>query len=229
MHQFGLTSQQLAQIAINDRRNAAKNPTAVYREEITLDDYLAARFISWPLRLLDCDVPVDGSIAVVLSRLDSVAGLRRSPIVIESVGTALSGRYSWDQIDDLTSSAAAGAAQMLWSRTEITPHDLDMAQLYDGISFETIMWLEALGICGRGEAGPFIEGGSAIGIGGLLPLNTDGGQLSAGRLHGYGLLYEACAQLWNRSGPRQVAERSGVGVVGVGGGPLAGCLLLRRD
>jgi len=122
--------------------------------------------------------------------------------------------------------AARDAAQMLWSRTDLKPKDVDIAELYDGFSFITMAWLEALGFCGHGEGGPFIEGGQRIALEGELPLNTNGGQLSAGRMHGFGFLHEACTQLRGKAGERQVKNDPQVAVVGAGGGPLASCLLL---
>ena len=136
------------------------------------------------------------------------------------------GRPSWHQFDDLTRMAARDAAAMLWSRTDLKPRDVDIAELYDGFSFLTIVWLEALGFCPKGEGGRFIEGGKCIALDGELPLNTNGGQLSAGRLHGYGFLHEACIQLRGEAGFRQVVPQPQVTAVGVGGGPLGGCVLL---
>jgi acetyl-CoA acetyltransferase len=101
-----------------------------------------------------------------------------------------------------------------------------MAQLYDGFSFLTVMWLEAMGFCGHGEAGTFVEGGERIALDGPLPINTSGGQLSGGRLHGMGFLHEACVQMWGEGGDRQVPKTPGVVAVGVGGGPVAGSMLL---
>ena len=226
-HEFGTTREQLAAIALTERANAARNPAAVYREPLTLDDYLAARLISDPLCLYDCDVPVDGSTAVIVARADVAGDLRRCGLPIAAVGCAVRGRPSWDQYDDLTSMAARDAATMLWARTELRPSDVDVALLYDGFSFLTLAWLEALGFCGRGESGPFVEGGSRIAPGGPLPLNPHGGQLSAGRLHGFGFLHEACLQLWGAAGDHQLpGDRPEVAAVAAGGGPLGGCLLL---
>ena len=128
---------------------------------------------------------------------------------INAVGTALRGRPSWDQFDDMTTMAARDAAASMWERTDLTPADVDTAQLYDGFSVLTIVWLEALGFCGRGESGPFIEGGANIARDGLLPLNTAGGQLSGGRLHGFSLIHEACVQLRGEGGERQVVRPGG--------------------
>ncbi|HEX2486086.1 MAG TPA: thiolase family protein [Myxococcota bacterium] len=227
-HEFGTTREQLAGIALATRRHAARNPKAIYREPLTLDDYLAARMISTPLCLYDCDIPVDGSTAFLISHVDAARDLRRPLVRFEAAGTALRGRPSWDQFDDLTTMALRDAAAMLWSRTDLRPSDVDVAELYDGFSFIALCWLEALGFCGRGEGGAFVEGGTRIGPGGELPLNTHGGQLSAGRLHGYGFLHEAVTQLRGDAGGRQVPGRPEVAVAAAGGGPLGGCVLLTR-
>ncbi|HEY8121399.1 MAG TPA: OB-fold domain-containing protein [Myxococcota bacterium] len=228
MHEFGTTREQLAQIALNARKNAAHNPRAVYREPLSMSDYLSARLISTPFCLYDCDVPVDGSTAFVISRADRARDLRRPALHVEAVGAALHGRPSWDQFDDLTTMALRDAGKQLWTRTDFTPRDVHVAELYDGFSFITLAWLEALGFCGRGESGAFVEGGARIALGGELPLNTNGGQLSGGRLHGYGYLHEACVQLRGEGGTRQV-QGARVAVAAAGGGPIGGCLLIRRD
>ncbi len=228
-HDYGTTREQLAWIALNARRNAAGNPNAIYRDPMSIDDYLSARMISTPFCLYDCDVPCDGGTAVIVSRADLARDLRRPPLRVEAVGSALRGRPSWDQFDDLTTMALRDAAAMLWERTDLKPADVDVAELYDGFSFIALAWLEALGFCGKGEGGPFIEGGARIALDGEIPLNTNGGQLSGGRLHGYGFLHEACVQLWGDGGERQVPGDPRVAVAAAGGGPLGGCLLLTRD
>jgi acetyl-CoA acetyltransferase len=226
MHDFGLTREQLAAIAINGRRNAGLNPDAIFRNELTMTEYLGSRMISEPLCLFDCDIPCDGATAVIVSRRDAARGLRRHPLTVESAGTGQFERATWDQRRDLTTMAAHDAAATLWERTTLRPADVDVAQLYDGFSFLTVMWLEALGFCGHGQAGRFIEGGERIALDGPLPLNTSGGQLSGGRLHGMGFLHEACLQLWNDAGDRQVRGNPEVAVVGTGGGPVGGAMLL---
>lgn len=229
MHEFGTTTEQLAQISINGRRNAGLNPKAVYRDPMTLDDYLAARMITTPFRLYDCDAPVDGSTAVIVSAPEHASAVDHPVARVESVGTALRGRPSWDQFDDMTTMAARDAGAMLWERTTLTPADVDVAELYDGFSFLTMVWLEALGFCGRGESGPYVEDGTNLALDGPLPVNTHGGQLSAGRLHGYGFVHEAVLQLRGEAGARQVAGRPEVAAVANGGGPVAGALLLVRE
>lgn len=226
-HEFGTTREQLGMIAVNARKNAALNPKAIYQDPMSLDDYLSARMISTPFGLFDCDAPVDGSTALIVSRVDHAADVDHAVARVEAVGTALRGRPSWDQWDDLTTMAARDAGAHLWTRTDLKPSDVDVAELYDGFSFLTMAWLEALGFCGKGESGPFVESGTRIALDGELPLNTNGGQLSAGRLHGFGFIHEACLQLRREAGERQIADAE-VAAVANGGGPIAGALLLTR-
>jgi acetyl-CoA acetyltransferase len=228
-HEYGTRRDQLAQIALNARKNAAVNPKAIYRDPMSMDDYFAARMISWPLCLFDCDVPCDGGTAMIVSSADTAPDLRRPPLAVEAVGTAFHGRPGWDAYYDLTTMACQDAGAQLWTRTDLKPTDVQLAEMYDGFSFITMCWLEAMGFCGKGESGPFVEGGDRIARDGQLPLNTHGGQLSAGRLHGFGFLHEACVQLWGEAGERQVPGNPEVGVACAGGGPLAGALLLTRS
>jgi acetyl-CoA acetyltransferase len=229
MSEHGLTREQLAQVALNARRNAARNPKAIYTAPMTLEEYMSVRMISEPLCLYDCDVPCDGATVVIVSRREAASGLRRSPLTIEALGSALYERHTWDQRNDLTTMAAHDAAASMWESTSLKPSDVDFAQLYDGFSYLTLQWLEALGFCEHGRAGKFVEGGERISPEGELPINTHGGQLSGGRLHGFGFLHEACVQLWGEGGERQLPGEPAIGAVGVGGGPEGGCLLVTRE
>jgi acetyl-CoA acetyltransferase len=222
---YGTTREQLAWIALNQRANAARNPIALLREPLTLGDYMDARMISEPLCLFDCDIPVDGSTSFVVSRAETSADTPRSAIRIEAVSAASYGRPRWDLYEDLSSMTAADVGTSLWKRTDFRPNDVDVCQLYDGFSILALIWLEALQLCPRGEGGAFVENGVRIALDGELPMNTGGGQLSAGRLHGFGHLYEAVLQLRGDAGDRQVAGAN-VAVVAAGGGPMCGALLL---
>ncbi|MDQ1506816.1 MAG: hypothetical protein QOD57_4543 [Actinomycetota bacterium] len=226
---YGTTREQLGWIPIVERRHAGLNPKAVYRDPMTMAQYLAARMVSTPFGLYDCDVPVDGATAVILSHRSTAADRPRPPVRLEAVGCGLRRPFAWDQGGDLTTMANADAAAMLWSRTDLRPADIDVALLYDGFSFLALSWLEALGFCAPGEGGPFVadDDGRRIGLDGEIPLNTGGGQLSGGRLHGFGHLHEAVLQLRGEAGDRQVTGAQ-VAVAAAGGGPLAGCLLLTR-
>jgi acetyl-CoA acetyltransferase len=227
MHLYGTKKEQLGWLAINSRRNAALNPLAVYKTPLTMDDYLGVRMVSTPFGLYDCDVPIDGSIAVVVSPASYAPDAPNPTVKVESIG-GTPGLGGWTQRPDYPKMASMDAAAEMWSRTELKASDLDIAELYDGFTFLTFAWLEALGVCGDGESGPFVEGGSRIALDGQLPLNTYGGQLSAGRMHGYWVLHEACMQLRGEAGDRQVQSTPEVAVVSNGGGPIAGCMLLTR-
>ena len=226
MHDYGTTRAQLGAIAVNGRSNAAANPKAIYTDPMTIDDYLAVRMVSDPLCLYDCDVPCDGSTAVVVSHRDYAPDAPAVAVGINAMGTAIRGRPSWDQFDDLTSMMMCHTAASMWERTDLGVDDVDTAQLYDGFSWLTLAWIEAMGFCGKGESGAFIEGGANIAPGGPVPLNTSGGQLSAGRLHGYGHLHEAVMQL--RGTANLQVPGCEVAAVGAGGGPETGCLLLTK-
>lgn len=226
MWAYGTTKEQLGAIAVSQRAYAGMNPSAVLTAPLSLEEYLQSRPISTPLSLFDCDIPVDGSFAVVLSAAECAPSLNHVAR-IEAVGTAMRGRPFWEHWSDLTTMAADDAAAHMWSQTDLRPTDVDVAQIYDAFSPFVLMWLEALGFCERGESGPFVEGGSRIGPAGVLPTNTWGGQMSGGRLHGWGFLAESLRQLWGEAGERQVAGAEVV-AVGVGGGASASCMLLTR-
>jgi acetyl-CoA acetyltransferase len=227
--EFGLTREQLAAVALNGRRNAVLTQDAVYRTPLTMDEYLTSRMISSPLCLFDCDVPVDGSVALIVSHQAAAKDMKAPALSIEAICGPMYGRDSWDQQSDLTRFAGADAGKRLWSRTDLKPRDVDVVQLYDGFSFLALLWLEDMGFCPRGEAGRFVEGGKRIALDGELPMNTSGGQLSFGRLHGLGLVHEACVQLRQLGGARQVSNGPRVALVTNGGGPVASALLLVRQ
>jgi acetyl-CoA acetyltransferase len=227
-HRYGATREMLGWIALNARANAARNPVAIYREPMTMDDYLSARSITSPFGLFDCDVPCDASIAVIVSDASVARDLPKPAIRVDAVGSQIAERVSWDQ-DTLTHEPQVlGQAAHLWTRTSLRPADVDIALVYDGFTFNAISWIEALGFCGFGEAMDWLDGGRRIAQGGELPVNPHGGQLSEGRTHGFGFIYEAIAQLRREAGDRQVAEAR-TAVVTSGGGTPSGVLLLRRD
>jgi acetyl-CoA acetyltransferase len=225
MELYGTTKEQLGWLAINSRRNAGRNPLAAYQDPMTMDGYLGARPVSTPLGLFDCDVPIDGSIALVVSHADYAPDCPNPAVSVEAIGGAY-GSGGWFHRDDFPKMASSEAAAEMWSRTDLRPSDVNVAEIYDGFTFLTFAWLEALGFCADGEAGPFVEGATRIALDGEFPLNTYGGQLSAGRMHGYWLLHEACLQLRGQAGDRQVAQRPEVAVAAAGGGPIAGCMVL---
>ncbi|MBY4039230.1 OB-fold domain-containing protein [Rhodococcus fascians] len=227
-HKYGTTRETLGWIALNQRANAALNPTAIYRDPLSMEDYLTARTITTPFGLNDCDVPCDGAVAVIVSAVDAARDLAKAPVLFEAVGTQIIEKMDWDQSTSTHEPQVFGPAAHLWSRTDLRPGDVDVAELYDGFTFNCVSWIEALGFCGIGEAKDFLDGGHNIARDGILPLNTNGGQLSHGRTHGMGLLYEAVSQLRGEAEERQVANAK-VAVVSSGGLTPSSALLLRAD
>jgi acetyl-CoA acetyltransferase len=222
---YGMTREQLAQIALTDRKNALLNPRALVRQPLTMDEYMSARMISSPLCLYDCDRFSDASTVVIVSAGDAVDEVSCTPIRIAASAGAVD-RDSWDQAEWMASYATG---RELWKHTDYKPKDVDTVQFYDGFAFLALSWFEALGFCEVGEGGRFIEGGQRIALDGELPFNTFGGQIGAGRLHGFGFAHEAVVQLRGKGGERQIPGDPKVAVATSGGGPLATALLLARD
>lgn len=225
MKRHGMTREQLAQIAINDHRNAALNPRAIVKEPLSLDKYMEARMISSPFCLYDCDRFTDASTVVIVSASDALDDVTSQPVRIAATAGSVE-RYSWDQAEY---ASAYPTGRDLWRGTDYTKDDVDIVQFYDGFSFQPITWLEGLGFCEVGEGHRFIEGGTRIALDGELPMNTGGGQLGWGRLHGFGFAYEAVVQLRGQGGARQVKGDPRVAIATSGGGPMAAALLLARD
>lgn len=227
-HRYGATREMLGWIALNGRANAVRNPAAIYRDPMTMDDYLSARPITSPFGLYDCDVPCDGAVAVVVSDASVAPDLPKPAVRIEAVGTQITERVSWDQDTITHEPQVLGPSAQLWSRTNVRPDGVDLALVYDGFTFNAISWIEALGFCNFGEARDWLDGGRRIALDGELPVNPHGGQLSEGRTHGFGFVYEAIAQLRHEAGERQIPGAR-TAVVTSGGGTPSSVLLLQRD
>jgi acetyl-CoA acetyltransferase len=225
-HDYGTTREQLGQVAINARRNGALNPRAIFRDPITMEDYLSARMISSPLCLFDCDTLSDASTAIIVSAAETGADLKNVPIRIDAIAQSLPGRYSWDQPVE---AACYPTGKRLWELSDFTVEDVDIGQLYDGFSFLTLQWIEALGFCPVGEGGRYLEGGHRIARDGVFPINTNGGQIAAGRTHAFGYVREAVRQLRDQAEETQIDRDLKLAVTGAGGGPLAMAMLLARD
>lgn len=193
-------------VAVNARRWSSLNPRAVLREPIDIDDYLASRMIVSPLRLLDCDYPINGAVATVFTTAERAADLRQRPVLVDAMSYGTGKRPDWLFTEDFLHGGAVDCARRLWSRSSVTRDDVDVAQIYDGFTNVTVSWLEALGFCPPGEFGDWVEGGTRIAPGGRLPMNTSGGQLAEGRLHAISLLNEAVLQVRGQCGERQVHD-----------------------
>lgn len=228
MAELGGSLEDYGYIAINARKWASLNERAVLREPITMEDYLNSRLLADPLRLLDCDYPVNGASAVIVTTGERARALPKKPVYVDAIAYATGARPDWLQAEDFIFGATRLCSQRLWQRASVTAQDIDVAELYDGFTHITISWIEALGFCGIGEAGDFLDRGHRIGPGGELPLNTHGGQLAEGRMHGLAHLTEAVLQLRGECGERQV-PRARVAVVTNAHGPQCGAIVLRAE
>ena len=225
MDLFGTTEEQFGAHVIAQRQHASLNPDAIFRDPLTMEDYLSSRYISTPVRILDCDYPVDSASAVIFTTQERAKNWKQKPVYVESASYSSVKYMTFENIDDMTRSSPFHAARELWNRTDLGPADVDCAQLYDGFTIIVFQWLEALGFCGLGESGPFVEAGNTR-LGGSLPVNTDGGACNVGRRHGANFCIEAIQQLrGGRSGERQVPEAE-VAVWANAVGPFSGAMLM---
>jgi acetyl-CoA acetyltransferase len=190
MSRYGTTEEHFARHAVTQRYHASLNEDALLREPITVDDYLASRYISKPARLLDCDYPCDAGSAVIFTTEERARDCPNVPVLVEACTLTALRNFDMSLLEDFTSNSPQHCARKLWSRTELSPADVDVAELYDGFSIITFEWLEALGFCGRGEAGPFVADGNTR-LGGAVPVNTDGGACNVGRRHGANFCIES--------------------------------------
>jgi acetyl-CoA acetyltransferase len=217
MHEFGTTGEQLAEISVSTRYNAGFNPDAYYREPITIDEVQSSRMMADPLTKLHCCIRSDGGGAVVLTSMERARDLAKTPVRVLGSGEAVS-HTTMSEWDDFTESPAVRSGAAAFARAGVTPADIDCAQIYDAFTPMVLLSLEALGFCGKGEGGAFVETG-ALRLGGSLPTNTDGGGLSACHpgMRGMFLLVEAVRQLRGEAGERQVPDAKLCCVNGTGG------------
>lgn len=217
MHEFGTTIEQLAEVAVSARANAALNPDAFYRDPITIDDVAAAKMVADPFTKLHCCIRSDGGGAVVLTSAERARDCAKAPVWVLGSGTALS-HSTMSEWDDFTESPAVRSGALAFERAGVAPAEIDVCQIYDSFTYTVLATLEALGFCKKGEGGSFVEGGT-LRVGGDLPTNTDGGGLSSCHpgMRGMFLLVEAVRQLRGECGDRQVADARLACVNGTGG------------
>jgi acetyl-CoA acetyltransferase len=206
MHQYGTTREQLADVAVAARQWANLNPDAYMRGSLTRDDVLASRMVSDPLTKADCCLVTDGGAAIVVTRADRARQLKQPPVHVLGTGVAVSHRQI-PSMPDLTTSAAVESGRRAYAMAGIGPQDVDHVMLYDAFTITTLMFLEDLGFCAKGEGGSFVASG-AIAPGGTLPVNTNGGGLSCNHPGMYGLftIIEAVQQIRGECGERQIAD-----------------------
>jgi acetyl-CoA acetyltransferase len=205
MARYGTKAEHFGRIAVNQREFARDNERAMMRGPMTLDDYLAARYVVEPFRLFDCCLETDGAVALVLTRSDRAKDLRQKPVLIRGAAWGGGQTLYSNRIWDTNRTAAADMAPRLYAMAGIGPEDFDLAELYDCFTYSVLVQLEDYGFCKKGEAGDFLESG-ATARGGSLPVNTHGGFLSEGYVHGLNHVAEAVSQLRHTAGARQVPD-----------------------
>jgi acetyl-CoA acetyltransferase len=199
---YGTTSRQLGEIAVACRRHASMNPEAVMRQPITLDDHQNSRWIVEPLHLLDCCLISDGAVCVIVTSAERAKDLKKPLVTISGMGQAYTTenmeREDWWYVPHQKQAVDAAYAM-----AGVGPSDVDVCQLYDNFTSSVLLWFEHAGFCKRGESGPFVEGGR-IQLGGELPINTAGGNLSESYMEGWLHIVEGVRQMRGECGPRQV-------------------------
>ena len=210
LYEFGGSREDLGLVAINDRSNAARNPGAALREPLTMDDYLDARMIRYPLCMLDMDIAVDGGDAFVVTTPERARDMPLKPVLINAVTLGMTGTPSEAQTPSLRNHGQHVVVESLKARGDFWIDDCDVYFPYDGFSIITLNWFENAGYCGPGEAGDFLRqhwdtATNRVLINGRVPVNPHGGSLSEGASQGSGHLREAVHQLQGLAGERQVA------------------------
>ena len=217
MHEYGTTRKQMAQVAVSARQWAQKNPEAFERGDLTIEDVLSARNVSSPFGKFDCCLVTDGAGAIVLARTDIARDLRRPPVYVLGAGVAHHNKHI-SAMKSLTESSAGESAERAYAMAAMGPSDIQMLQVYDAFTINTILLLEDLGFVKKGDGGGFVAEGN-IAPGGKLPVNTNGGGLSCCHPGMYGIftLIEGTRQLRGDGGERQVEGIDTVLCHGIGG------------
>jgi acetyl-CoA acetyltransferase len=204
MHQFGTTREQLAAVAVAARQWALLNPAAWEKKPLTIAEVLGARMVSYPFTVRDICLVTDGGGAIVLTAPERAKGLKRPPVYVLGVGSAIT-HANISSMPDLTVTGALQSGRAAYAMAGLAASDIDVVELYDAFTINPILFLEDLGFCPKGEGGRFVDGGH-IAPGGGLPVNTNGGGLSYCHpgMYGLFLLIEAVRQLRGECGQRQV-------------------------
>jgi acetyl-CoA acetyltransferase len=226
MHEYGTTRDQFGAIAVAFRDHALRNPVAVMKKKLTLEDYRAGRMIVAPFGLYDCSLQTDAAGAVVVTSAERARDLRRRPVLIKGFGTHnnLSG---WFNKDNLTHTGAIEAGKTAYAMAGVGPEDIDFAQIYDCFTYMVLVQLEDYGFCKKGEGGAFAASG-ALALDGALPTNTSGGQLSEAHAEGMLQIVEGVHQLQGGYGTDRQVPGAEIGLVsGHGGNTVCeSCLIL---
>jgi len=232
MIEFGTPQEALGAVAVACRNHAARNPHAQMQTPITIDDYLHSRWIAEPLHLLDCCLTTDGAAAVVVTTAERARDLRQRPVYISAWGQAAGPDptpgilNAWLTREAIAETAGRYLAPKLYAMAGVGAEEIDVAQFYDCFTITVLMQIEDYGFCKKGEAADFIGDGSRIQLGGGLPINTAGGNLSEGYIHGFNHVLEGVRQLRGTSSA-QVEDANYCLVTG-GAPPATSGLILHR-
>ncbi|HVV91365.1 MAG TPA: thiolase family protein [Solirubrobacterales bacterium] len=203
MATYGAGSEQLGWVAVTTRGHARMNPEAIMQKPMTLEDHQASRAIVDPLRLFDCCLISDGAVCVIVSRPDRAGSAPRPPVYLWGMGQSHT-LQTLDHPEWWYLPHQKDCISRAYEMAGVGPTDIDVAQLYDNFTISVLLWLEHAGFVGPGEAGPFVEGGERIRIGGQLPVNTAGGNLSEAYMQGWLHVVEGVRQVRGECGARQV-------------------------
>jgi acetyl-CoA acetyltransferase len=226
-HTYGTTDEDFGAISITQRAHAVANEHAMQRTPLTMDDYLAGRWIYEPFRVYDCCLETDGAAAIVITSMDRARDLKHPPVKMLAEAEAHTYGGSWDQSADFAQMYSAKAGPRLWSRTDLSPADVDVACMYDCFTYTVMATFEDFGFCPKGEVGAFFREGKAT-YGGDVVVNPHGGLLSEGYIHGMNHHVEAVRQLRGAAEHRQVADAE-IALVTAGAGPFGGAILYGVD
>ena len=230
MYEYGTTSRQLGQVAVTFRKHANLNSRAMmHRKTMTIEDHQNSRMLADPFRLFDCSLETDGAAAVVITSTERAQDLKQRPAIIMGVAQ---GRPDWPTsiTQKLVISELGGirrAARRCFAMAGITPQEVDVAEIYDCFTWVALCSLEDIGFCAKGEGGSFVEDGR-IGLGGKLPVNTHGGELSEAHVSGMNHIVEGVRQIRGEAGACQVANAEIALVSGYGNSFEGSVMLLRR-
>jgi len=230
MHQYGTTSEQLAEVAVATRKWAQLNPRAMMRDPLTIDDVLASRWVAYPFHIYDCCLVTDAGGAVVVVGADRAREMKKKPVWVLGSGEA-STHQSILGMPDITQTPARYSGKAAFDMAGVTHKDIDVVEVYDSFTYTALVTLEELGFCEKGEGGPFVSG-QRTAPGGAFPMNTNGGGLSYTHpgMYGMFILIEAIRQLRGECGERQVKDAR-LALVNATGGMLSatGTLILGVD
>lgn len=230
MNRYGLTKEHIGELVLHSHRQAMLNDHAVIKQELTMEDYLAAPYYAEPISKLDCDVPLDGATAFLVTTAERARQLRQQPVYVSAIHNAIGSNPSWGfyAVPEFDQMASYVCCKNIWDSAGIQKEDVNFVQLYDGFSYFPFLLASHLGLCKPEEMGDYIAEACRKGKEAPVAVTTAGGSLCEGRLHGGGHLYEAVLQLRGRAAIRQLPQAK-AGIATAGGFNSCGVVVLRNE